>query len=210
MYKVDRLTAFSDGVIAIAITLLVLGLEVPSVHEVPEQQLTTYLVESMRPFLGYISSFVLVGTYWLQHYAIFHYIERADRPLIALNGLFLLSISFVPFPTGLQSAYRHDELAMILYAGTHIVCGSSLLLIWIYASAGHRLINRRTSSSVIRSMSRRIAFTPILSLCAIPVSFLNIDLSRILFLAIPIAYLSHRVIDQDQIRSQGEDDGTET
>ncbi len=202
MYKTDRLVAFSDGVIAIAITLLVLGLEVPSVHDVPEQRLTTYLFESWRPFLGYISSFVLVGTYWLQHYAIFHYIERADRKLVYLSGLFLLSVSFVPFPTGLQSAYRRDELAMVLYAGTQVVCGSSLLAIWLYASTNHRLINRDTSARVIQSMSRRIAFTPMLSLMAIPVSFLSLDLSRVMFLAIPIAYLSHQVVDQDRMRSE--------
>ncbi len=72
MFKPDRLSAFSDGVIAIAITLLVLGLEVPSAHKVPEQKLVDYLIESFHPLLGFVSSFLLIGTYWLEHYAIFH------------------------------------------------------------------------------------------------------------------------------------------
>ena len=121
MYKPDRLTAFCDGVIAIAITLLVLGLEVPSVHEVPDQELSSYLLESLHPVMGYVGSFVLVGTYWLQHYVIFHYITGVNRFFVALNGLFLLCVSFVPFPTGLQASYRHDELAMAIYAGTQAV-----------------------------------------------------------------------------------------
>ena len=100
MFKPDRLTTLCDGVIAIAITLLVLGLEVPSVHKVPEEQLTRYLLASVHPLIGYVSSFILVGTYWLQHYVMFHYVIRADRTFVSLNGLFLLCVSFVPFPTG--------------------------------------------------------------------------------------------------------------
>lgn len=79
MFKPERLSAISDGIIAIAITLLVLGLEVPSVHQVPEQELKHYLLQSVHPLIGYVSSFILVGTYWLQHYVIFHY-WSASRP----------------------------------------------------------------------------------------------------------------------------------
>lgn len=114
MLKPDRLCAFSDGVVAIAITLLVLGLEVPSVHDVPEQELRDYIL-GQHPILGFVCSFVLIGIYWLQHYAVFHFIDRADRILVALNGLFLMCVSFVPFPTGIQAAYRDDELAMVFY-----------------------------------------------------------------------------------------------
>ena len=195
MFKIDRLSAFSDGVMAIAITLLVLGLEVPSVHEVPAQQLSKYLVESFHPVLGYVSSFVLIGTYWLQHYAIFHYISHANRTLVALNGLFLLCVSFVAFPTGLQAAYRHDELAIIVFGGTHVACGLSLLALWIYATSQHRLVEGQVSPQVIKSMNRRIALTPVISIVAIGVSFISIELSKIIFLAIPLIYFSHRTVD---------------
>lgn len=196
MFKPDRLSAFSDGVLAIAITLLVLGIEVPSVHTVPDRELGAYLVESFHPIVGYIGSFVLVGTYWLQHYAIFHYIRHVDRTLVVLNSLFLLSVSFVPFPTGLQAAYRHDELAMVIYAITQAVCGLSLLALWLYATGKHRLIGPDTSPVVIRSMSRRIALTPLISLVAVAISFVSLDLSHAVFLAIPAAFLSHRIVDK--------------
>jgi len=196
MFKPDRLSAFCDGVMAIAITLLVLTLEVPSVHEVPEQKLHEYLIDSFHPLLGYLSSFVLIGTYWLQHYAIFHYIMHVNRIFIAMNGLFLLCVSFVPFPTGLQAAYRDDELAIVIYGSTHIVCSLSLLALWVYATKKHRLVAPDISPRVITSMTTRIALTPLVSLAAIGVSFMSISVSRLIFLAIPVLYLSHRAVDE--------------
>jgi uncharacterized membrane protein len=200
MFKPERLAAFCDGVIAIAITLLVLGLEVPSVHDVPERELNQYLQASMHSLVGYVVSFILVGTYWLQHYVVFHFIDRVDRTLVLLNGVFLLCISFVPFPTGLQATYRHDELAMILYAGTQVACGLSLLAIWIHVSKDRRLITDAITPEQIKSMSWRISVTPLVGLAAMAVSLINLDLSRILFLIIPAAYFSHRAVDGSSVR----------
>ncbi|MFO0912520.1 MAG: TMEM175 family protein [Pirellulales bacterium] len=195
MLKPERLAAFSDGVIAIAITLLVLGLEVPSVHEVPEQELTHYLRTSFHAVAGYVSSFVLVGTYWLQHYVIFHYITRVDRTFVVLNGLFLLCVSFVPFPTGLQAVYRDDELAIVLYGVTQAVCGICLMALWTYATSKRRLVSPETSDDAVRQMWVRMAMTPVISFVAIAVSVISIDLSRLVFAAIPITYFSQKIAD---------------
>jgi uncharacterized membrane protein len=70
--RLERLVGFSDAVLAIVITLLVLGLNVPNAHQIPEKQLPEYLVDSIPSVLAYITSFFLVGMYWLQHYVIFH------------------------------------------------------------------------------------------------------------------------------------------
>jgi uncharacterized membrane protein len=195
MFKPERLAAFCDGVIAIAITILVLGIEVPSTHEVPEKELTEFLIESLPSIQGYVTSFLLIGIYWAQHFAIFHYVKRVDRIFLCLNGLFLLSVSFVPFPTGLQVAYRDDELAMILYAASHACCILLLLAIWHYATWKHRLIDDFIADTVVKSMSRRLSLTLLLCLVAVPVSLVSLDLSRLLFLGIPISYISHRVMD---------------
>lgn len=112
--KVDRLATFSDAVLAIAITVLVLGLEVPPRHKVPEKRLPEYLVAAIPSVLGYVTSFFLIGMYWLQHFVVFHYVTRANRVFILLNGLFLLCVTFIPFPTGLQAAYWGDKLAEFL------------------------------------------------------------------------------------------------
>ncbi|MFO0902216.1 MAG: TMEM175 family protein [Pirellulales bacterium] len=196
MYKPERLLAFSDGVIAIAITLLVLGLEVPSVHEVPDQGLKDYLLQSLHPLYGYVASFLLIGTYWLQHYVIHHHVRLVDRRFVALNGLFLFSVSFVPFPTGLQASYRKDELAMVLYAASQAFCGLSLLMLWLYATRKRRLVHPNLPQEVVTSMSWRIAMTPVIALMAMLVSFVNIEICRWMFLGIPLTYFSHRLVDE--------------
>jgi len=196
LFRPDRLLGFSDGVLAIVITLLVLGLEVPSVHEVPEKELLTYLQDSLPSVLSYVVSFLVIGMYWVQHYAIFHYIERVNRPFVLLNGLFLLTVSFIPFPTGLQSVYRYDELAVVLFGSAHALCGLSLLALWMYATRNHRLISPSTSPEVVASMSRRIAATPVICAAAIVLSFVSVLLSKLIFLSIPMFYFSHRLIDE--------------
>jgi uncharacterized membrane protein len=204
--KLDRLVAFSNAVLAIAITLLVLGLVVPSVHKIPEQQLPEYLVDSIPSVLAYITSLSLVGTYWSQHYVVFHYVNRANRTLVVLNGLFLLSVSFLLFPTGLQAVYRRDILAVVFFGCAHILCGLTLLALWRYATHRHRLVAPEISRPVVKSMMRRIALAPILSVLAIATSFWDLWAGKLLFLAIPVCYLA-RFVDSDwQPRSDDAED----
>jgi uncharacterized membrane protein len=205
--RLDRLVAFSDAVLAISITLLVLGLEVPSVHKVPEQDLPKFLIDSLPSMLAYVTSFFLVGMYWLQHYVIFHYVSHANRMLVFWNGLFLLSVSFLPFPTGLQAVYRGDRLAVVFFACAHILCGMSLLALWFYATHRHRLVAGEIPPQVVQSMTRRIAIGPVLSVLAIAASFFSVWAGKLFFLVIPVCYLSHRLVDMgwQQKRDEAED-----
>lgn len=193
--KLERLSGFSDGVIAIAITLLVLGLEVPSVHEVNERKLGEYLADAIHPAMGFVLSFVVIGTFWLQHYAIFHYLRCATRPLVVLNGLFLLFLSFIPFPTGLQAVYREDELAMVLYCFALLLCSTTLLVLWLYAVRDDRLVDPTLSKGVARSMTRRLLVSPGVCLLALAVSFASISAGKLILLTIPALFVSHRIVD---------------
>ena len=71
-------------------------------------------------------------------------------------SLFLLSLSLVAFPNGSQAAYRHDELAIVVFGGTHVACGLSLLALWIYATSQRRLVEAHISAHVINSVNRRM------------------------------------------------------
>jgi uncharacterized membrane protein len=193
--KLERLVAFSDAVLAIVITLLVLGLNVPDAHKIPEKQLPDYLADSIPSIIAYITSFVLVGMYWLQHFVIFHYVLHANRTLILLNGLFLLSVSFLPFPTGLQAVYREDRLAVVFFGCAHILCGLTLLVLWLYATQRRRLVAVEVSRQVVQSMTLRIALGPTLSVLAMAVSFYSVWAGKLFFLVIPVCYLSHRLVD---------------
>jgi uncharacterized membrane protein len=187
-------------------TILVLGLEVPSVHQVNEAELIDFLRESIHPALGYVISFLLIGTYWLEHYAIFHFLTHATRVLIVMNGFFLLCLTFVPFPTGLQAAYRHDELAMVFYGCSLFMCGFSLLVVWLYAIQNRRLVSPNISDVVLQSMTRRLMIAPALCLVAIGCSLISISLSRVILVSIPIFYISHRTVDQGWQASRTVDD----
>src|SRR5690242_7406538 len=101
-----RMEAFSDGVFAIAITLLVLDVSVPSGSG---DRLLAAIGEQWPRYLAYVVSFATIGAIWLCHNAITEYLERADAWLLRANLLLLMIVGFIPFPTHLAAEYIHDE-----------------------------------------------------------------------------------------------------
>ena len=124
--RTARLEAFSDGVFAIAITLLVLDLAVPATQH-SEQDLLKAVGDEWPGYLGYLVSFSTVGALWLGHNAITDYLDRADSALLRLNLLLLFFVSFLPFPTRLLSEYvrtdRAERVAVTFYGLTLLVAG---------------------------------------------------------------------------------------
>lgn len=148
----ERLAAFSDGVFAIAITLLVLDLRVPDIiasKQELDKQLGDALVKELPDFFAYITSFVIIGFYWLAHHRIFSYIEHTNRRLATLNLFFLLLISFLPFPTILISRYSPSGLPETIYASAMLLTGVSLALIWVYATQERRLVAKDLAHDVV-------------------------------------------------------------
>ena len=101
----SRIEAFSDGVFAIVITLLVIDLKVPQIAGDISVELGSRLFDLWPKLLSYLLSFVIVGVYWVAHHHVFHYICRVDRIALWLNLFFLMSVAFVPFPTALLGEY---------------------------------------------------------------------------------------------------------
>ena len=100
-----RVESLSDGVFAFAITLLVLGIPIPNLSRVDDQELRSGLIEALHQLVPYITSFVTIGIIWLNHHAMFHGVERVDYPTLILNLLLLLVVSFIPFPTAVLGRY---------------------------------------------------------------------------------------------------------
>ena len=101
-----RLEAFSDGVFAIAITVLVLEIGVP--HVAARESLPQALRHLWPSYFGYAVSFLTIGVMWINHHAMFKDIDRQDHVLLVLNLLLLMCISFLPFPTAVVAAYVRD------------------------------------------------------------------------------------------------------
>lgn len=153
----QRLEAFSDGVFAIAITLLVLEIGVP--HVAPGQSLAAAMRHLWPSYFGYAVSFLTIGVMWINHHAMFKDIDRQDHVLLVLNLLLLLSISFLPFPTAVLAAYMRDSdhrlAATLTYGITITVIAIFFQLLWLYASIGRRLIDEHVSETRVRSRTIR-------------------------------------------------------
>ncbi len=192
----DRLMALSDGVIAIAITILVLGIDIPEDHSFSQQGLLAFLSRIKHDIAVYAASFWIIAAFWLEHHVIYHYLRTSNRALIWLNCLFLFSLTLIPFLAKLKTAYKQEPKIVLLFGSGFILSGLVLLAMWRYASSNREILRSHpVDPAVVRSMTQRILATPVIALVAIIVSFLDVRLGMLVFLAIPLFYFSHRLVD---------------
>jgi uncharacterized membrane protein len=193
-FGLDRLVFFSDAVIAIAITLLVLDLRVPEVAAElasdPERVLTNLLPK----VLGYTVSFWVIALYWVAHHRCYRYMRGYDRRLIYLNFLFLMFIAFMPFPTGLLFSSPVRTIPVMLYAGTAAGMGLSLALLWIYA-VWHSFIATGTPPATIRDIRMNLLLPPAVFLLSAAVALLDAEVAMCLWLLLIPVYVVRRRLE---------------
>ncbi|GAC1390252.1 MAG: TMEM175 family protein [Ktedonobacteraceae bacterium] len=193
----NRIEAFSDGVFAVAITLLVLNLQVPQItSSLVSSELVPKLGELWPKLLSYALSFVIVGIYWVAHHNTFHSINRSDRNLLWLNILLMMCIVFIPFPTALLGQYPEQQISVIVYGVTLIITGLVLQLLWWYATSNYRLVSKEIDPQLVRMAARRNLTAPFIYLLAIGISFLSVQASLILFVLVPVYYVFPGRIDR--------------
>ena len=170
----DRIVNLSDGVFAIAITLLVLDIWVP---EIPEALVATELFGKLfalwPKYLGYLLSFVGISMFWVIHHSIFRGIRSYDRSLIWLNLLFLMFVAFMPFPTSLLGEYGNHQLPVAIYAGTLAIGRFLLTAVYWYATSRDHLPDEdpaRVRFFLIRGLT-----IPAIFLLSIGISFLSVS-----------------------------------
>ncbi len=173
----DRIEAFSDGVFGIAMTLLVIEIKVPSHELVAARGLALSLAALWPSYLAFVISFVTVLVIWVHHHLVFALIEKNDPPFLYWNGLLLLCVTFVPFPTALLAEYLlHPDarVAANLYTGTFLAISLAFAALWRHAAA--RLLPGDPSSArkrEARQITRQYRFGAPLYLCAFGVSFVS-------------------------------------
>jgi uncharacterized membrane protein len=155
----NRLEAFSDGVFAIAITLLVLEIDVP-----PSTGLAAGLVHLWPSYLAYAVSFIVIGAIWINHHGMFQHITRADEPFLLLNVGQLMFIAFLPFPTAVLAKAFHDRageaVAAAFYGGTLTIIGILVTSMWYYAAHGHRLLKKEITPKEAKRIGRKFLVGP--------------------------------------------------
>src|ERR1700712_2622901 len=128
-----RIEAFSDGVFAIAITLLVLDIHVP--HLKDGESLFQTLLADWKTYLAFLIGFFTLLVCWINHHYMFELINKRDDRLLLFNGFKLLVVSFTPFATALISKYMgtiHQQTAVSIYAGNFFLMGSAMTCLWTY------------------------------------------------------------------------------
>ena len=188
--ETDRIEAFSDGVFAIAITLLILEIKVP--HQ-SSGSLLSMLFNLWPAYFAYILSFVMIGIYWAQHHYIFKLVRKTNHSLNLLNLLFLLCIAFLPFPTEVLGEYMLDRAnqttAATFYAFGLLLPAASWLVMWLYATRGQKLVDRYLDPGYLLRMTIKYGGSVALYLSAVLVSLVDFKWGLGLCVGLTLLYL---------------------
>jgi len=182
-----RVEAFSDAVFAIAITLLILEIKVPTQDQGP---LAAGLLRQWPSYLAFLASFLYIGVMWINHHRIFTHIRKANDVLLVLNLFLLLGVTVVPYPTAVLAEHLHGpdhKTAAILYNATFVVIAVIFNVLWRYA-VSRRLIDHAVSAEAARYMSRRLALSPIMYLGCVALALVNVHASMLASVALALYF----------------------
>ena len=171
-----RLEAFSDGVLAIAITLLVIEIRPPELH--PGETLAQALWAQWPSYVAYLVSFLTIGVIWLNHHRVFTQVIRVDGPLLLLNLHLLLWTGLIPFPTAVVAEHLHGggeaaRTAAALYSGVLLLTSVAFGALFVWVTRDDRLLGRLPPAGVIRAARRRFMLGLVVYAAAFALSWLS-------------------------------------
>ncbi|HWA18676.1 MAG TPA: TMEM175 family protein [Devosia sp.] len=188
-----RLLAFSDGVIAVAITLLILEIRLPEEFGAfTDTQLWASLLELWPRFMAFLISFAVIGVYWLNHHRKFDLIVKSDSGLKWLNLLFLLTICVIPFVTAVI-AQNSGFVGTAIYATVMMSCGLSLALLWFYADR-KQMLDPECSLDERRRVLIGTLVVPAIFAISVPLSLAHPDGAKFFWLLIIPANFGLRLV----------------
>ena len=173
----NRLEAFSDGVFAIAITLLVLDLAVPARNEVRPGGLGSALAHQWPSYFAYLVSFLVIGIIWVNHHTMFSKVNLVDRPVLFANLALLLVVSALPFPTRLLAEYltagSDAHTAAAIYSATMLAMGFAYSVLWIAVTRDVGLLHQHLDPVASRAALRRFGLGNVAYLATVGLSFIS-------------------------------------
>jgi uncharacterized membrane protein len=188
-----RVLAFSDGLFAIAMTLLVVGIAVPTLTDGDSVgELADEIGDLSGSFISFFISFAVIGRYWVAHHQFFSLLGRIDQGLIGTNLIYLAFIAFLPFPTALLGQYFENPLSVAIYAGA-VAIVSGMEVVQFRHAYRHGLLTRPLTPEVFR-WGVLMSLSPVIFFAAsIPVAFLNTIVAvATWFLAAPFGVIAQR------------------
>ena len=181
-FHYNRTVAFSDGVFAIALTLLVLNIEVPEPG--PSQpDVWGAMSDEWRHIFSYAVSVAVIGLLWMRHHAFFGELRRIDGRLTGLNIAYLGLVAFLPFPTELVGEYEEVPAAVVVYAATVALLAGVAALMRVYADAAGLL-----TEAARREPLWSLALVPAIFLTSIPIAFVSTIAAQAWWLALLVTH----------------------
>jgi uncharacterized membrane protein len=184
-----RLEAFSDGVFAIAITLLIIEVRVP---HAAAGELAGDLVSLWPSYAAYVVSFAIIGIIWVNHHDIFGRIVTVDRPLLFLNLLLLLTVAFLPFPTALLGEYIRQgdnaHIAAAVYGANMTMIGLAFIAMWTYLVRVPSLLAPEVGTEGARRARRAAMIGPVVYGLSIALAFVSPVACLIVYAALALYF----------------------
>jgi len=186
----NRLEALTDGIFAIAMTILVLNLTIPDAGQaVTGAALHNLLFNQADKFFNYIRSFLLLAIVWIILHQQFHSIVRTDWKHIWTNIVLLMFVVLIPFSTSLSGDFPNDWMTEFIFGLNLFVVGVLLQLHWHYATSGHRLVRANLSKEKINVSKKRGTVTPAIALLAMVISVFSPENASYVYILIPVVLL---------------------
>jgi uncharacterized membrane protein len=174
-----RIMAFTDGVMAVAITLLVLNLEVP---DVPDAELDDALVDLLPSLAAYVLAFALVGRFWVVHHALFERLRAFDGTLMALNLLYLAAIVLMPFATALYDQHTQESIAAAVFGGVLGLAASINWLMQVHIVRKGLVHEHSREETAVFGGPVALGLSA-LFVVSVPVAFVSPDLALVLWIS---------------------------
>ena len=196
MTETARVEAFSDGVFAVAITLLVLEIKVPAY----DTKLTVELLRQWPSYLAFFISFAFIGIMWINHHRLFTHIRKSDDTLLILNLALMFSVCVIPFTTALLAAHLGHpgaRTAVVVYDSAYLGVALFFNLLWRYAVSrdGH-LLGYDLDREAAHKITQQYNYGPMAYMIAVALAWISIPASLLInlvlaiFFAIPLHYVS--------------------
>jgi uncharacterized membrane protein len=186
----NRIEALSDCIFAFAMTLLAIGIEVPTdVNGFTPALVQSTLAELFPDFVHFVIAFLLIAALWVMHHMQFHKIHYADHNLLWMTIGSLLFVALIPFSTDLVGDFPTNPLCAFIFELNLLITGSLFYLQWRYAIANRHLIDPSMSEGTIRAGKQRASVIPVLSGLGIVLAVAGIPWSTLVYLFAPLAFL---------------------
>ncbi len=196
LMSLSRFEAFSDGVFAIAATLLALEIRIDDLRNATPEQVFNELLYLLPHIISYATSFIVIGVIWLNHHALFHFIKRVDRISLTINLFLLMCVAFIPCSTAIVGKYREYPILVAFYGLSLSITGFVYNVLWFYVLNRYIKSENMIQRRIIRQASIWSIGYPVSYLLTAFLALKNSSLNLVIYGVISLFYLLPGTIDK--------------